>query len=129
MNNLTTLETEVMHMLLDGNDSTMQILRNQLKNCTVHREESGVGVYLKFQVFPDTQKIPGEKSFRLGDVQAEISGLKHGAGSLLFINKGFLDMLEMYSYDEPWPKKLRILKSLILMGTGTLQLFNKLTSR
>jgi hypothetical protein len=46
------------------------------------------------------------KSFKFGDVVAEIEGLKHGAGFLLFITDGALDELEGYCYDEAWPKEV-----------------------
>ena len=40
---------------------------------------------------------------KFGDVIAEIPGLSGGAGFLLYIENGILDVLEGYSYDEPWP--------------------------
>ena len=43
---------------------------------------------------------------RIGDVYAEIPGLEHGAGFVLYIKDGYLDMLEGYSYDEPWPSSV-----------------------
>ncbi len=42
-------------------------------------------------------------SVKFGDVIAEIPGLSGGAGFLLYIENGILDVLEGYSYDEPWP--------------------------
>jgi hypothetical protein len=38
----------------------------------------------------------------LGDVTATIEGLEHGAGFVLFVQDGVLDVLEGFSYDEPW---------------------------
>jgi hypothetical protein len=38
----------------------------------------------------------------IDDIYAEINGLEHGAGLLLFVNDGFIDMLEGYSMDEVW---------------------------
>jgi hypothetical protein len=36
-------------------------------------------------------------------VLLEIEGLKHGAATALFVKRGFLSLLEMYSYGEAWP--------------------------
>jgi len=41
-----------------------------------------------------------------GDVAAQVPGLKHDAGFLLFIKDGYIDFLEAYTYDEPWPTKI-----------------------
>jgi len=37
---------------------------------------------------------------------ADIEGLAHGAGFTLFLRDGVIDMLEGFSYDEPWPKEV-----------------------
>jgi len=38
----------------------------------------------------------------IGDVHAELAGLSHGAGFVLFIKDGRLDCLEGLTYDEAW---------------------------
>ncbi len=43
---------------------------------------------------------------KFGDVIGDIPGLASGAGFLLYIKNGVLDMLEGYSYDEPWPESI-----------------------
>ncbi|MDZ4155408.1 MAG: hypothetical protein U1E09_02545, partial [Methylococcales bacterium] len=43
---------------------------------------------------------------KFGDVIGEIPELLSGAGFLLYIKNGVLDMLEGYSYDEPWPSSI-----------------------
>ena len=48
-----------------------------------------------------TARVPG-----LDDVTVEIEGLRHGAGFVLFLGDGLLDMLEGYSYGEPWPSRV-----------------------
>lgn len=47
-----------------------------------------------------------KRELRIKDVDAEIEGLKHGAGFILLVSEGYLDQLEGYSYDEPWPKQI-----------------------
>jgi hypothetical protein len=38
--------------------------------------------------------------FKLNNVYAEIDGLQYGAGFLLYIKDGMLDMLEGYCYEH-----------------------------
>jgi hypothetical protein len=40
---------------------------------------------------------------KFGDVVAALPGLTNGAGFLLYLKDGLLDMLEGYSFDEAWP--------------------------
>ena len=42
-----------------------------------------------------------------GDVRAEMEGLQHGAGFLIFIECGVIHNLEGYTYDEDWPDEVR----------------------
>jgi hypothetical protein len=103
MKELTSLEREVLRMLLAGDDELLSILRAQLETATVaKREMTGVGFYTTFEISPVAPRA-GNLAFRFGDVEASIRGLKHGAGFLLFVKLGALEMLEGYTYDEPWP--------------------------
>jgi len=54
--------------------------------------------------------LPTLTDFELGDVDARMDGLEHGAGFLLFVRKGRMTILEGYSYEEPWPKERRNLE-------------------
>ena len=40
-------------------------------------------------------------------VETTISGLRHGAGFVLFVDDGQLAMLEGFSYDGPWPQDIK----------------------
>lgn len=56
-------------------------------------------------------RIPrGQTSVRneivLGGVYAEIQGVEHGAGFILFVDDGYLDSLEGFTYVGPWPDQL-----------------------
>jgi hypothetical protein len=42
----------------------------------------------------------------LGDIGADIPGLAHGAGFVLFVRGGVISMLEGFSYDEKWPESI-----------------------
>jgi hypothetical protein len=103
---LTPLEQAVMKNVLDGDHPILTALRKQLENATISsREFSGVGFFTRFS-YPKTVQplsLP-VKNLEFGDVGAEIRGIQHGAGFLLFVRDGFLQTLEGYTYDEPWPK-------------------------
>lgn len=103
----TRIEHDVMAMLLTGKHDILDILRKQFALCTiVNREFTGTGFYSTFSVPEITQRLPDKDSFCFGDVEADISGLKHGAGFVLWIREGVLDFLEGYTYDELWPKHI-----------------------
>jgi len=106
MNDLTTLERKVMQALLDGDDDILSLLRKQVETViVVKREMTGVGFFTTF-VVPDGIPRADDQSLKFGDVIANISGLAHGAGFLLYVEHGALHMLEGYTYDEPWPKEI-----------------------
>jgi hypothetical protein len=101
----TNLERAVLEKLLSGKSETFQILAEQYRQLEVaEREFTGVGFWTIFSLPPEAPRLPGGHSFWFGDVQAEIDGLKHGAGFELLIKDGYLRMLEGFSFDEPWPK-------------------------
>lgn len=107
MSELNEFEIQLMLMLLNGEDDVLRILREQLTNCEVcSRKMTGTGFFSTFRVDDKIESLPSNKSFKFGDVHAEVPGLKHGAGFLLYIDKGRLDMLEGYTYDEGWPKDI-----------------------
>lgn len=102
---LTTFERAVLEKLLEGADPTLSALRAQLDVCEVaSREFTGVGFFTNLKV--DGSAARGSNSrpeLRVSGVDASISGLKHGAGFVLFVTDGYLDCLEGFTYDEPWP--------------------------
>jgi hypothetical protein len=99
------LERAVIRFLLVGEDSTLDILRTQLEHASVaSREFTGVGFFTRLLVDPRAPAIEPFASFKFGDVEASLPELQHGAGFLLYVNQGFLSMLEGYCYDERWPQ-------------------------
>ncbi len=99
-----------MEALLAGDDPRIVGLRQQYAAATVKgREFSGVGFFTNFQV-PSTAPRVSPPDFELGaHTLLQLDGLKHGAGVVLFVRKGVLDMLEGYTFDEPWPTNPRLL--------------------
>ena len=107
MEGLTQLEQAVLKKLLAGENPTLAALRAQAEGARLKsRENTGAGFFCYFDV-PSEAKPVGEGSFHLGDVDAVIPPLAHGAGFVLFITSGKLDRLEGYSYDEPWPADIQ----------------------
>ena len=105
---LTELERSVLDKLLTGEHPVLEALRRQLCGCRVRKRElTGCGFFTELQVDRALPAAPTiAKKLRIGDVEAKITGLEQGAGFVLFVNNGYLDMLEGYSYDEPWPESV-----------------------
>lgn len=105
MNELTLFERAVVEKLLDGEGEILSTLREQVSVIAVtKRQMTGVGFYTTFSVPDGARRLPGNPSFKFGDVTAKILGLNYGAGFLLYVQDGALHMLEGYSYDESWPE-------------------------
>lgn len=102
---LTELEREVLNKLLEGDHPLLMQLRKELSICRVSRRElTGAGFYTHFDV--DVTSGATDIKLRFGDVIAEISGMVHGAGFVLYVENGRLSMLEGYGYDDPWPSTI-----------------------
>ncbi len=101
---LEQLQMQVLQMILEGDEPTLDTLRNQLQQTKrIRREMSGTGFFTYFDLPKDAQRLSENATLRFGDVIAKIEGLQHGAGFVLFVDEGLLTMLEGYSYDEEWP--------------------------
>lgn len=102
---LNDLERAAIRALLAGEHPVLAALREQFEECRFKsRELTGVGFFTYVEV--DRGKhTPAScrEQVVLSDVDAEIPGLKSGAGFLLFVVDGYLDILEACTYDEPWP--------------------------
>ena len=104
MESLSDFERAVLEMMADGETPQLRRLREQLASCVVRsREFTGVGFFTSLEV--DRASVAPVEGLPtpFGDVHAEIEGLAHGAGFLLWIKDGYVDALEGHSYGEPWP--------------------------
>ncbi len=105
MEGLNNFENAVLAKLFAGNHPLLAALRSQAEKARlVSRDYTGAGFYCTFAVPSEVPPLPQHLDFQFGDVNAKISGLKHGAGFVVFVRGGRLDTLEGYSYDEPWPE-------------------------
>ena len=108
---LTPLERDVIATILRPVHPVMDALRAQLAVCrTKSREFTGVGFYTQI-VVPQALTAAGIDRLTLGDVHADIDGVEHGAGFVLWIDGGMLDTLEGFTYDEPWPDRIDSFKA------------------
>jgi len=104
---LTTLEEQVLEMLLYGNDEVFVVLRQQAKKVHVSsRKMTGVGFFTDFEVPLDMPRVEWHPTLKLGDVVGEADNVKHGVGFLLYVDGGTRSMLEGYTYEEPWPDEV-----------------------
>ena len=101
---LTSLERAVIDLLLTEQGEPNDTIRLQVKNANIaNRELTGVGFFTKFEL-PVTSSVRRDlPNCTISGVEAELPGLKHGAGFLLFIRDGVVSQLEGFTYDEPWP--------------------------
>lgn len=113
---LSVLEKAVLVKLLEGDIPLLIQLRQQLAGCAVtKREFTGFGFYTTLVVSEDIPRTT-DLDIKFGDVVGDIPELRSGAGFLLYVKNGVLDMLEGYSYDERWPSSIRTFSLKYLKG-------------
>lgn len=101
---MNAIESEVMEKLLAGDVRELQVLRAQLEGLEITgRKSTGTGFVTQFRVHYDAKRLRPAGDFQLGDVQAAMEGLAHGAGFILFVKRGAIDTLEGFTFEEPWP--------------------------
>ncbi len=112
------MEKEVMDKLLAGQDDRLVILRDQYSRAEIQKREfSGAGFFTTFDVPANVVKLESFKSIQIGDVVAEIVGVKDSVGFVLFVKEGVIHFLEGYVYgDESWPKRIDKYKVIYLSG-------------
>lgn len=109
---MTELERRVMEKLLSGDHPALAVLRAQLAASRVAaRRMSGVGFFTTFEVDPRAPPLAHDTgNAHFGDVAASMAGLAHGAGFVVFIERGYIRTLEGYSYDEAWPERAELVE-------------------
>jgi hypothetical protein len=108
---LAPLERAVIEALVSRDEPGYDELRQQLVSCRVRsRRMTGVGFYTTLEVDPSAPPASASVGNPLGqgrgfpdDVSADLEGLQHGAGFVLWLADRRLEMLEGFTYDEPWP--------------------------
>jgi len=119
---MNEIESQVMAMLLRGENAILATLRDQLAVASVARREfTGVGFFTGFDVPPNVAKLSSSRRVTIQDVHADIVGLQHGAGFIMFVDGGVLDTLECFIYEDAWPANARLSRLYYLrprQGTG-----------
>jgi len=126
---LSDFELAVMEKILQGTHPVLIEIKRQFNSCVVkNRELTGIGFYLYFAVSDSLLDVAIDLQF--GDVIADIDGLENGAGFVIYINNGKLDMLEGYSYEESWPNSIEKYSLKYLAGNNRdLSTLNGLSSK
>jgi hypothetical protein len=122
---MTELEERILAMLLQGDSAVLAVLRAQHGACKVaDRDFTGIGCFSNFDVPADVARLGIVSDFRIGDVYAEITGLKSTAGFILLIRSGVIDSLECFTQGESWPDDARLVRAYYVRpataGSGSL---------
>ena len=82
----------------------LALLTKQVEGLRVtKREYTRVGFFVELAVQPASRLTgPFPNRLAMRDVDVSISGLRTGAGIVLFVEDGALTLLEGFTYDEPW---------------------------
>ena len=82
--------------------------KNQLQSCAPSdRSYSGAGLFIELSIQPGSwSKIPDEVKSPVSGPNISSPSLKNGAGSILFLKDGLVDMLEVYTFDDEMSEDL-----------------------
>jgi len=97
-----------MEKLLEKHPAFADAVRQQLSHATVStRDYSEVGLFTNFAIPSDAPVRRDLGNAELDGVGAEIPGLEHGAGFILFVRDGVISFLEGYTYgDAKFPETI-----------------------
>ena len=98
-------EMSLMDMLLAGDNEILEGLRHQYKNSTVKtREFTGAGFYTDYLISKGIASVAEGKTFQFGDIYASYENIEVAFCFVLFVNKGYLSILEGYTLmEKTWP--------------------------
>lgn len=100
MTTLYDLIDQAMKFVLTGDTAVLSDLREQYKNSVVSNiEKSPVGCFVNFSINNNTKKANIKNAY-IGDVFLESKQIPLGMGVILFIEDGFISMLEFYTYGD-----------------------------
>jgi len=123
MINFEAFEKDVITTLLDASDSKYksQLFEQYQASSIIKRKFTGVGFFSEFFVPDKTLYLPNDVKFELGNIHAEVNDLRNGAGFILFIREGVINLLEGYSYgDDGWPENITGYKFFLVNAGGSL---------
>ncbi len=93
---LSPFERDAVSKILeeDAPDLVPQLSHLQVEK----REHTGVGAYIYFCCAETTNALNGDDRTLGTKAFAEIKGLHHGAGLVLYVDDGLISMLEIFSH-------------------------------
>jgi hypothetical protein len=99
-------EHKLMNMLLAGDDEMLMKLQKQYQSATiVSREISDVGFFTKYAIPQRNDLHIDRKSFAFGDVDGMVDGKEGAVGFVLFVDNGYISVLEGYTcVIDKWPQ-------------------------
>ncbi len=65
---------------------------------------SGVGSFITIGVPPSAPVLGTTQRITFGDVVVDLPGREAAVGSVLFVEHGVIGMLELFTFDGPWPE-------------------------
>jgi len=106
---ITGFDRTILDALLVGELPELAILRAQASVADLReRKMTGVGFFTNFSIPPDAPRLDVVGQRVISGVGAELEGVAHGVGFLLFVRNGQLDVLEGFTFDEPWPTRVAL---------------------
>jgi hypothetical protein len=100
----THLESTIMEFLLRGEHPVLAALRRQWTCAKLtDREMTGVGCFVTIEVPHPAPSLTTKDRIALADVAVDLPGREAALGAVVFIENGVLAMLELFTFDGPWP--------------------------
>jgi len=98
-------ELAAIRLILEREAREYPALMKQIESLLVSKREfSGVGFFTNFEIpRQDSSNITFPKLVLGNSVIAKLPGLKNDCGFALFIGEEGIEMLEGFTYGEPWP--------------------------
>lgn len=121
---LTMFEKKIIANIIKyaNKNDLVEFLYRQYENLKViKRTYTGVGFYTEFNLKEKSFNEDEDLSIKIGNIGANLKGLKNGAGFILYIENGEITMLEGYSYDEMWPESEEIEDLYLINNDGTIE--------
>lgn len=99
MQSLSDLERAVLEAIAAQSSEFAAALREQVSSAQVEaRENTGAGFYTRLAIVGGSPTLGAPSP--LGDIGADVEGIEHGMGFLLWLRDGVADTLEGYTYDD-----------------------------
>jgi len=100
----TSIEREIAQALIHASPAKDLLLAQLDRANVASREDTGAGMFSVLVVPDDCDPAPGVERLDSFDGVLSHAELARGVGAILWLSAGRLSNLELYSFEEPWPK-------------------------